>query len=86
MAVRAKKGRVSHFDRITIERSYPPPFPPPLVTSIKLMHVLGRFESPTKARVARPTIEMQSEREKSTYYSMTSDIRIVSSERTCVQK
>jgi len=45
------------------------------------MHVLGRFESPSKARVARPTIEMQSERVKSIYYSGTSDIRIVANER-----
>lgn len=27
-------------------------------SSIKLMHILGRFESSTKARVARPAIEM----------------------------
>jgi hypothetical protein len=26
VAMRAKKRRVSHFDRITIERSYPPLF------------------------------------------------------------
>lgn len=44
------------------------------------------LKAPRKARVARPTIEMQSEREKSIYYSGTSDVRIVSSERMCVQK
>jgi len=51
------------------------------------MHVLSRFESPSKARVTRPTIEMQSEREKSIYYSGTSDIRIVSSDeqRACTK-
>lgn len=50
------------------------------------MHVLSRFESPSKARVTRPTIEMQSEREKSIYYSRTSDIRIVNSdERACTK-